>query len=242
MPTVAISVDCEAANAGKCYTRELVRVAEEFTVPLTWLIFVSEKDPMSNMNFYHSEYLHRIPAWHEIGLLLSFQNSHGYVSDPKERADLIRIGKDVLKACHIKPTSFRAHSFDLLAADLRPLEDIGILVDASACPGARDKHEVTWPDGPTQPYRPSYDNLNEPGDARLIMAPLATHGGVSGALDQGWDTVRPVLEHSLAENEVTVLALSDDRDNADALRRTLEACRQKRCRFVSLTALAAEHA
>src|SRR5262245_18612817 len=64
MPTVAISVDCEAANAGKCYTRELVRVAEEFTVPLTWLIFVSEKDPMSNINLYHNEYFHRIPAWH----------------------------------------------------------------------------------------------------------------------------------------------------------------------------------
>ena len=69
MPTVAISVDCEAANVGKCYTRELIKVAEEFTVPLTWLIFVSEKDPLSNLDLYYNEYFHRIPSWHEIGLL-----------------------------------------------------------------------------------------------------------------------------------------------------------------------------
>jgi len=238
MPTVAISVDCEAANVGKCYTRELVRVAEEFTVPLTWLIFVSEKDPMSNVNLYHTEYYHRIPAWHELGLLLCFENSQGYISDPQERGDLIRIGKDVLKQCHVKPTSFRAHRFDLLPSDLPHLEDIGILVDASACPGALDKHMVAWSEGPTQPYHPAYDDLSRPGDAKILMAPLATYRGISGYLDQGWDKVQPVLEHCLASQEVVNLALSDDVDDTETLRRTLACCREKGARFVTLTQLA----
>src|SRR5438093_5830032 len=97
MPTVAISVDCEAANIGKCYTRELIHVAEEFTVPLTWLIFISEKDPTSNVDLYYHEFFHRIPSWHEIGLLVSFENSMGYLADPRERGDLIRIAKDTIK-------------------------------------------------------------------------------------------------------------------------------------------------
>lgn len=238
MPTVAISVDCEAANVGKCYTRELVRVAEEFTVPLTWLIFVSEKDPMSNVNLYHTEYYHRIPAWHELGLLLSFENSLGYVSDPKERGDLIRIGKDVLKQCHVKATSFRAHRFDLLPGDLKHLEDIGILVDASSCPGAVDKHGVALAEGPSQPYHPSYENLNQPGDARILMAPLATYRGVAGYLDQGWETVQPVLEHSLSNHAVVNLALSDNVDNVETLRRTIAHCQERGARFVTLTQLA----
>ncbi len=239
MPTVAVSVDCEAANAGKCYARELVRVAEEFTVPLTWLIYVSEKDPLSNLDLYHREYFHRIPAWHETGLLVGFESSNGYVSDPKERGDLIRIGKDVMKSRHVKPTSFRAHHFDLLPSDLKNLEDIGILVDASACPGATDKHEVTWPAGPTQPYNPSYTDLSQPGDAKLLLAPIATYRGASAILDAGWERSKPVVEHSLAEDGVTVIALSDHLDNVEPLRQALALCREKGATFVTLTQLAA---
>jgi len=40
------------------YARELVRVAEEYTVPLTWLIYVSASSPIANMNLYRDEYLH----------------------------------------------------------------------------------------------------------------------------------------------------------------------------------------
>jgi len=239
MPTVVVSVDCEAANAGKCYARELVRVAEEFTVPLTWLIYVSEKDPLSNLDLYHREFFHRIPAWHEFGLLIGFESSNGYVSDPKERGDLIRVGKDVMKSRHVKPTSFRAHRLDLLPSDLRSLEDIGILVDASACPGAADKHEVTWPAGPTQPYHPAYDDLSKPGDARLLMAPIATYQGAAAILDAGWERVRPVVAHSLAEDGVTVIALSDHLDNVEPLRQTLAFCREQGARFSTLSLLAA---
>jgi hypothetical protein len=238
MTTVAITVDCEAAITGKCYTRELIRVAEEYTIPLTWLIYVSEKDSMSNINLYHNEYLHRIPNWHEEGLLLKFENSNGYISDPKERADLIRLGKDVLKTCHVKPTAFRAADFDLLSEDVKALEDIGILVDASACFGALDKQGVSRPDGPRQPYHPSYSEIGTPGDAKLLSAPLATYQGVCGYLDQGWDKVGQVVENSLKNFPVTVLALSDDVDDVDVLRKAIEAGKNAEARFVTLTQLA----
>jgi len=238
MPVVAISVDCEAANAGKCYTRELVKVAEEFTIPLTWLLYVSQKNPMSNVHLYHTEYFHRIPAWHEMGLLLAFDSTSGYISDPKERADLVRMGKDVLKQCHVKPTSFRAQSFDLLPTDLRQLEDIGILVDASACPGAQDKHGVQLPEGPTQPYHPSYDDLTVPGDAKILMAPLATRNGVAGYLDKGWQAVEPVVSGALDADGVVCLALTDTVDNIEALQRAVELCKARNARFVTLTHLA----
>jgi len=216
----------------------LVRIAEDFTVPLTWLIFLSEKDPTSNVDLYHAEFFHRIPSWHELGMLLSFENSLGYISDPKERGDLIRIGKDTVKSRHIKPTSFRAHRADLLPGDLKSLEDIGILVDATACPAASAKHGVSWPAGPLQPYHPSYEHLNEPGDAKIVMAPLAACNGVCGYLDFGWDKIEPVVAHSLANNEVTVLALSDHVDNRDTLTKTLTLCKEKGAQFVTLTQLA----
>ncbi len=237
MPTIAISVECQSARSGRCYTKEIVQAAEEFTIPLTWLIFVSEKDPMSNISLYHTEYFHRIPAWHETGLLLKFENSNGYISDPQVRGDLIRIGKDVLKQCHVKPTSFRSYDFDLLPADIKHLEDIGILVDTSACPAASDKHGVTRPDGPRQPYHPGYDDLNVPGDAKLLIAPLATHQGIAGNLDQGWEKIQPLLEHCLANQEVTVLSLSDDVDNAQTLHRVIAYAKERGARFTQLTEL-----
>jgi hypothetical protein len=144
-----------------------------------------------------------------------------------------------MKSRHVKPTSFRAHRLDLLPSDLRNLEDIGILVDASACPGAADKHEVTWPAGPTQPYHPAYDDLSKPGDARLLMAPIATYQGAAAILDAGWERVRPVVAHSLAEDGVTVIALSDHLDNVEPLRQTLAFCREQGARFSTLSLLAA---
>ncbi len=238
MPTVAISVDCEAANAGKCYTRELVRVAEEFTVPLTWLIFVSEKDPMSNINLYHSEYLHRIPAWHEIGLYVGFESSSGPVTDPTERGDLIRVGKDVLKQCHVKPTSFRARGQDLQATDIKALEDIGILVDVSTCNGVEDLHGVVWSAPSSKPYHPSYDDPAALGEAKLLVVPGSGLGGREACLGSGWDAAGPVLEHALRHKDVVVVRLNDGSDCVAALRSSLEMCCAKGSRFVTLTQLA----
>jgi len=238
MPTVAISVDCESAATGKCYARELIQVAEEFTVPLTWLIFVSEKDPLSNLDLYYNEYFHRIPSWHEIGLLAKFENSQGYISEPHQRGDVIRIGRDALKSRHVKPTAFRAHGFDLMPSDLAQLEEAHFLVDASSCPGCADKHGVMRPPAPDQPYHPSYTDLNTAGDAKMLSVPLASHGGVCGYLDNSWEKVEPVLTQNLTNKNIVNLALTDSVDDAETLRKTLTLCKERGARFVTLTQVA----
>jgi len=238
MPTVAITVDCESAATGKCYARELIKVAEENTVPLTWLIYVSEKDPLSNLDLYYNEYFHRIPSWHEIGLLARFENSQGYISDPQQRGDVIRIGRDALKSRHVKPTAFRAHGFDLMPSDLAALEEARFLVDASSCPGSTDKHGVMRPPAPDQPYHPSYQDLNTPGDSKVLSVPLASYGGVCGYLDHGWDKIKPVLDQSLASKNVVALALTDNVDDTDTLRKTIALCKERGARFVNLTQVA----
>jgi hypothetical protein len=239
MPTVVVSIDCEAANEGKAYTKELIRVAEEFTIPLTWLIYVSEKDPLSNLDLYRNEFFHRIPSWHEIGLLVKFESSQGYISDPSARGDLIRIAKDAIKSRHIKPTAFRAHNFDLLPSDLPHLEEAGFIVDGSSCPGAQDKHGVARPAGPDQPYHPSYNDLNDIGNAKLLIAPVSSYKGVCACLDKSWDRVQPVLENGLAHQEVVHFTLTDTQDDTEALRKAVALCKEKGGRFTTMTSLAA---
>jgi hypothetical protein len=231
-PTVAISVDCVCAGQGKCYVSEIVAVAEQFNVPLTWLLGVAEHDPLSNVKLYHNEYQHRIPAWHELGLHLIFDTG---ANNTVERGDLIRIGKDILKQFSIKPTAFRAANGDLEVGDLRALEDIGILVDST--PGSSAGRPLG---APKIPYHPSYENLHQAGNAKLWIVPVANVGGARGYLDDGFDKVKPVIDAHLSESPVLSLALHDCQDNADNLRHVLDYLKKQGARFVTLTQLATE--
>ena len=231
-PTVAISVDCVCAAQGKCFVSQLVAVAEQFTVPLTWLLGVAEHDPMSNVKLYHNEYLHRIPAWHELGLHLTFDTSAG---NTVERGDLIRIGKDILKQFSIKPTAFRAANGDLEPGDLLALEDIGILVDST--PGSSAGRPLG---APKAPYHPSYEQLHQPGDAKLWVVPVANVGGARGYIDEGFDRIKSIIDAQLAESSVLSLGLQDCADNADNLRHVLDYLKKRDARFVTLTQLVTE--
>jgi len=231
-PTVAISVDCVCAAQGKCYVSEVVAVAEQFKIPLTWLLGVAEHDPLSNVKLYHNEYFHRIPAWHELGLYLTFDTSAG---NTVERGDLIRIGKDILKQFSIKPTAFRAANGDLEAGDVRALEDIGILVDST--PGSSAGRPL---DAPKAPYHPSYTQVHYPGNAGLWVIPVANVGGARGYLDDGFDRLKPIIDASLAESSILSLGMSDCIDNADNLRHVASYLKQQQARFVTLTQLVSE--
>ncbi len=231
-PTVAISVDCVCATSGRCYVSEIVNVAEQFQIPLTWLIGVAEHDPLSNVKLYHNEYFHRIPAWHELGLYLSFDTG---VSNTVARGDLIRVGKDILKQFSIKPTAFRAAHGDLEADDLKALEDIGILVDST--PGSSAGRPLN---APRSPYHPSYTHIHQTGHAKLWVVPVANVGGARGYLDDGFDRVKPVIDGHLADSNVLSLALSDHVDNADNLRHVVSYLKQHGARFVTLTQLVAD--
>jgi hypothetical protein len=231
-PTVALSVDCVCAAHGKCYVSEIVAVAEQFNVPLTWLLGVAEHDPMSNVKLYHNEYLHRIPAWHELGLYLIFDTG---ASNTVERGDLIRVGKDILKQFSVKPTAFRAANGDLEAGDLHALEDIGILVDST--PGSSAGRPLS---APRTPYHPSYTQLHQPGDAKIWIVPVANVGGARGYLDDGFDRLKPVIDAYLNESPILSLGLCDSADNAENLRHTLAYLKEKKARFVTLTQLVTE--
>jgi peptidoglycan/xylan/chitin deacetylase (PgdA/CDA1 family) len=231
-PTVAISVDCVCASQGKCYVKEIVEATEQYRVPFTWLLGVAEHDPLSNVKLYHNEYLHRIPAWHEIGLHLTFDASTG---NTVARGDLIRIGKDVLKQFSIKPTSFRAANGDLEADDLRALEDIGIIIDST--PGSSAGRPL---DSPNAPYHPSYTSVHHSGDAKLWVAPVANVGGARGYLDDGFDKLKPIIDAHLKDSSVLSLALCDCLDNADNVRHVLDYLKKHGARFVTLTQLASE--
>ncbi len=240
MATVVVTVDCAAASQGRCYTPELVRIAEEFHVPMTWLITVSASEPMSNVMLYHAEYLHRIPSWHEIGLRIQFQSNGSLITDPRERGALIQEGRDLLKQCHVKPTAFRAADHALLASDLPYLEDIGIIVDSSPAPGVTTSNGVDWEGIPSQPYRPAHNDLKALGDATVFFVPVLVWNGKALYLDQEWGTVQSALEGNTRGDSVLCLGARDWANGLANWRRAAQLLRQKGCRFVTLTQLASD--
>lgn len=243
MPTVTITLDCEAAEYPRCFTHDYIKVAEEFTIPFTWLFQVSGKDPMGNTNLYYKEFMHRIPSWHEFGLHLHFEDAEGrYVEHPRDRAEMIQMGKDMVKQAHVKPTAFRAGSFALLPSDLKYLEDIGILVDCSAIPDADYKMFVDWKGAPSRPYHPSYEDVCRQGEARLLMVPVATHNGQVAYLDQEWSVLQTILEHHLAQdNPIICLGGYDYQDGIDTLREAVLFLKKHNARFTTLTQLVSEY-
>jgi len=239
MPTVAVTVDCEAANEDRCFTPDIVKIAEEFLIPITWLIYVSEKNPTSNIALYYREYFHRIPSWHEVGLHLHFENSSGYVEDQRTRAEIIRIGKDVLKSHLIKPTAFRAGCFALLPPDLKYLEDIGILVDSSPVPDSEYKLFVDWAGAPKQPYHPDYEDVTKPGAAKMLCIPVSVAAGQPAYMDKP-EAINALLREPMDDDTIVCIGTHDYNNNLSLLRDTIAEFKQKGAKFRSLTEIAAD--
>ena len=231
-PTVVISVDCGCAMEGRCYIPEIVKVAEDAEIPLTWLLGVLEHDPMINVKLYHNEYLHRIPAWHEVGLHLTFDTGR---SSSIERGDLIRVGKDILKQFSIKPTAFRAANGDIEPGDLAALEDIGIRVDAT--PGSSS---APPPHSPTSPYHPDPNHIHQKGNSKIWIAPVTNISGVSGYLNEGFDRLKGLVEAQLESSDYVGLAMRDTTSNGTTLSQLVAYLKGKSARFVSLTQLVSE--
>ncbi|MEP0765341.1 MAG: hypothetical protein HRF45_02195 [Fimbriimonadia bacterium] len=240
MPTVAITVDCEAANENRCFTPEIVKIAEEFMVPITWLIYVSEKVPTANADLYYREYLHRIPSWHEIGMHVHFENQSGYVEDERERGAIIRMAKDVLKSHLIKPTSFRAGCFALQPSDIKYLEDVGVLVDSSPVPDSEYKLFVDWTGAPHQPYHPDPDDVRKPGPSKLLCIPVSI-GKNQPAFTDKPDSIADVVENQAQADKVIVLGAHDYASQVDVLRDAVAALRVKGAKFRTLTDIGSDH-
>lgn len=240
MPNVVLTVDCEGAMHDRCFTGHYIKVLEEEFVPCTWLIHVSMKDPTANTNLYYHEYVHKIPSWHEIGMKVNFENERGYVEDEKERGNIIWVAKDTLKSHMIKATAFRAGALALLPSDVKYLEEIGILADASVAPDAEYKMFVNWAGAPKNPYHSAPDDLKKEGSNKLLHLPIATHNGQHAYLDAGLEKLKPVFEANL-DREVIVIGMRDYTDSVDTLRETIRYFRSKGAHFTTMTQAASEH-
>jgi hypothetical protein len=240
MPTVALTVDCKAAHHDRCFTKDLIDLAEKLFVPITWLIHISEADPSANTNLYYREFLHKIPTWHEIGMLVYFENNRGYVDNDRERGNIIRIAKDTLKSHRMKATAFRAGAFALLPADLKYLEDIGILVSSSSVAGSDYRMFVNWEGGPTDPYHPSTEDLRQRGESKILEVPISATGGKYAYLDKGFAEVQEVIEGCM-DREVLCIGMRDYTDCVGALSETVDFLRSKGAHFSTLTQTASEH-
>ncbi|HWP31363.1 MAG TPA: hypothetical protein VNK96_06535 [Fimbriimonadales bacterium] len=239
MPKVLLTVDCKAAHHQRCYTPEIVKIAEQHVVPLTWLIHTSGADPSANTQLYYHEYFHKIPSWHEIGMNVYFENDRGYVEDPKERGSIIQIAKDVLKSHRIKATSFRAGCFALLPSDLKYLEEVKIIADSSSVSGSDYRMFVDWGGAPTYPYRPSYEDLKQEGNSKIVIFPVTCAKGQYAYLDKGAEEAIGIIE-AAGEREVYCIGMRDYMDCAAALDTVIQYFKGRGSRFLTLTNAASE--
>lgn len=239
MPNVVLTVDCEGATHDRCYTSEMIRVLEDQFIPCTWLIHVSMRDPSANTSLYYHEFLHRIPAWHEIGMKVNFENERGYVEDPKDRGSILWVAKDTLKAHMIKCTAFRAGSLALLPSDIPFLHEMGILVDSSPAPDAEYKMFVDWKGAPRDPYHSDAADLTRTGSNPILHLPIATHEGRYGYIDHPFDEMKPIYEANM-DRQVITLAVRDYMDSVQGLRDTVKWLRDRGCRFITMTQAASE--
>lgn len=240
MPNVVLTVDCEGAMHDRCYTGEYIRVLEEEFVPCTWLVHVSLKDPSATTNLYYHEFVHKIPSWHELGMKVNFENERGFIEDPKERGNVLWVARDTLKSHMIKCTCFRAGCFALMPSDIPYLEDMGVLVDSTPIPDADYKMFVNWQGAPRDPYHSAKDDLCATGENKILHIPIATHEGMHGYLDKGFEALVPLFEANL-DREVICLGMRDYHDSVETLRQTIRWFREKGAHFTTLTQAASEH-
>ncbi|MFN8139489.1 MAG: hypothetical protein U0R49_06805 [Fimbriimonadales bacterium] len=240
MHTVVLTVDCKAAHHERCFTGDIIKLAEKHFVPITWLIHISELDPSANTNLYYKEFFHKIPSWHEIGMNVYFENERGYVEDPKERGNIIQIAKDVLKSHRAKPTSFRAGCFALQASDLKYLEDIGVIVDSSSVSGSDYKMFVDWAGGPSQPYHPSHEDVRKEGNAKVLTVPVTCANGKHAYINNTADDVIEIL-NACEKQKVYCIGMRDYQDSVEALDKVIRYLRDKEAHFSTLTQCASEH-
>lgn len=73
-----------------------------------------------------------------------------------------------------RPTTYRAGRNGFDAGTLPVLERLGYTVDTSVDPlfNERRKGGMVFAGAPTQPYRPSYEDVRRPGTARILEVPI----------------------------------------------------------------------
>lgn len=254
----AISIDAEVPVSFDAPgdVDEIIDASERHSVPITWLLYTGITRPEEVVRYYHDNVMRRIPAYHELGLHVHFDDHRleNYESDPAKRRDMIRRGFDVLQKYRIKPTSFRAGCWCLQASDVRALEEIGILVDSSPCPRFSSPNHPghgDWTDlGFRDPYHPSYSSLLERGEAKITVIPVCSSQGpgARGGCDcgyleyRGWEELVRIVAPYVKDRRLISIGTHDGRESgrprssqAEVMDSLVPYLRERGYQFVSLT-------
>jgi len=256
----AISVDAEVpvSFTPPGDVDALLREAERHGIPLTWLLYSGPTRPGEVIAYYRDHVMERIPREHELGLHVHFDDHQlrNYQVDPVRRRELILQGDRVLRVFGFRATSFRAGCWCLQASDVDVLEQIGIVVDSSPCPGSPPRNHPGHGDWREltirEPYHPSHRSLLRRGDARVLVVPVCssptpTADGLCepGYLDyRSWGELEPVLEWYSRRGLPISIGTHDGRARAgdwtspaDVMDRAIPYLRERGYRFVTLTAM-----
>lgn len=82
------------------------------------------------------------------------------------------------QVCGYRPRVFRAGRYGIAHRTTAMLEKLGYAVDSSVTPFKWWDSNVNFIAAPPFPYFPSYENINEPGEAAVLEIPLSVHPGV----------------------------------------------------------------
>jgi len=203
----------------------IIETSQKHSLPVTWLIYTSSTRPQTVARYYKDRVIGRLPASHELGLHVHFDdhNLDNYQPDPTERRELIIQGVEVLRKYDIIPTSFRAGCWCLQASDIEVLEEMAILIDSSPCPGFRSPNHPGHGDWRNldlrDAYHPAYDSLFRKGDAKLMVLPICsspepgTGGHVAcGYLEYaGWNELKPILDWYVKNGKALSMGTHDGR-------------------------------
>ncbi len=129
--------------------------------------------------------LGEVAEWYPDLVRTIAQRGHEIASHGMHHVDMTLLGRerfarDLARACDVlasltgvRPIGFRAPNLVFEPWATEVLEDLGFLYDSTVCAsrsiGGKYKG---WAAAPTHPYRPSYDDVARPGDARLVELPI----------------------------------------------------------------------
>lgn len=238
--TVVFTVDTETpvsfAPTEELYgipqTEAIIDVSRRHGIPVTWLLYTSLEHTATVPDYYLRNFVPHIPEGHEFGMHCHFDTTNlprrdritEYKTDPAVRGAIIRDGAAALRERGFRPVSHRAGCLCLENSDITALEEAGIRMDSSPCPGVTLGNHAGHGDYRGMelrtPYHPSYEDLTRCGDAGLLIAPVASIDSQAAVLEYGGFELMKRIADLYAENRWPLVYVMHD-----AISGGEEACR-----------------
>lgn len=171
------------------YWRDLSECFKSQDCPVTWLVRVDNgpvKDSM--LELFRNEMLELKSDGDEVGIHIHTwvwdQELSKWVQtkDPKHEIEIVLRSLDMFrKKLGFAPSSVRMGWNTMSNEIMRALDASGLLVDSSAIPrtfspgkfGKRDNF-YDWSRAPNEPYHPSYEDYQKPGNMNILEIPTST--------------------------------------------------------------------